>query len=119
MADTESVSDGVTLFGFRQLLSVGEIWTFITTFTVLGCALAYFVAGLVACRVVRQRKYLQYLWLPPVSALFGGIIGFYSGSITGACVRACVRGGGEGGGWGSPGHALGQGVRAAVAAADD
>jgi hypothetical protein len=119
MADTESVSDGVTLFGFRQLLSVGEIWTFITTFTVLGCALAYFVAGLVACRVVRQRKYLQYLWLPPVSALFGGIIGFYSGSITGACVRACMRGGGEGGGWGSPGHALGQGVRAAVAAADD
>ena len=72
----------VTLFGFRQLISVGEIWTFITTFTVLGCAVAYFVAGLVACRVVRQRRNAQYLWLPLVTSLAGGVIGFTNGCIT-------------------------------------
>ena len=78
-------SDGPEFLRFSktQLKSVYDIWDVITRFTVLGCAAAYFVAGVMACRVINTKpKALKFLCIPPISALIGGAAGFFLGAPT-------------------------------------
>ena len=57
-----------------------NMWRYITGFTVIGCAFAYFVAGLVACWALRRARAL--LWVPLLAAVAGGVVGLFTGGLS-------------------------------------
>eukprot|EP00937_MAST-01D_sp_MAST-1D-sp2_P007285 g7285.t1 len=78
-----ALSVGFLRLSTTQLLSVTDIFTQIVIFTVAGCAAAYGVAGVLACRVIRTKSLLlKYLCVPPLSAFVGAAIGFFLGFPT-------------------------------------
>ena len=58
-----------------------DLWGVITLWTVVGCMIVYFVAGVLACRVIQHRSLL--VWVPLASAVVGGVLGFCSGGVSG------------------------------------
>ena len=54
-----------------------DIWQWITIYAVSTCALAYFIAGIVAARVFRH---YTILWLPLVTCFVGGLYGLLVGA---------------------------------------
>lgn len=74
---TDPDDDGPTII--TSLSTSFEVWAHITTATVAGCGVAYFVAGCAASRVLKR---WSFLWLPLLFTLVGGVFAFCVGSIS-------------------------------------
>ena len=57
-----------------------DLWSHITFWTVVGCAIVYFFAGILGVRVLRKGK--LYFWIPFASACIGALLGFCSGAVS-------------------------------------
>mmetsp|Transcript_26977 Transcript_26977/g.93661 ORF Transcript_26977/g.93661 Transcript_26977/m.93661 type:complete len:312 (-) Transcript_26977:214-1149(-) len=62
-----------------SLSSSHEVWAYVTACTCIGCAIAYFVAGCMASRILGK---WTFLWLPLVFTMLGTIFAFCVGSIS-------------------------------------
>lgn len=63
-----------------------DMWYHITVVTCMGSALAYFVAGCMACRVIKTKT--TYLWLPLVFTMVGSLFAFAVSSASSYMIAA-------------------------------
>ena len=72
------------------LESFSELWSYITLYTVAGCAAVYFGAGVRACRVLeyRRSRWSTYIWVPLATASLGAVLGFISGALSALVLSA-------------------------------
>ena len=63
------------------------LWTHLIIWTMLGCALGFFGAGVLSCRV-NQMGHHKWLWIPWLMLCFGAAVGFVEGCIIAAIVAA-------------------------------
>lgn len=72
---------GVDSFvGVELSLLFSELWSHITFWTVVGCAIVYCCAGIIGVRALNS-KHLLSIAIPIVSASIGALLGFFSGAI--------------------------------------
>jgi hypothetical protein len=69
------------------LTTFAGLWTHLIIWTMLGCALGFFGAGVLSCRV-NQMGHHKWLWIPWLMLLFGAAVGFVEGCIIAAIVAA-------------------------------
>lgn len=71
------------------LTTFSDIWKHLTIWTMASVAVAFFIAGVVACRVGKTRY--KWTWLPLLMLVVGAIVGFTEGAIAGAMLAAIYR----------------------------
>lgn len=63
------------------LNSVSEIWIAITTWTMMGTAAVFFIAGSIACRVGND-NFIKMIYFPLLAMAFGAFVGFIQGGLS-------------------------------------
>ena len=68
------------------LSSFSDLWVYFTLWTMGGVGVAFFVAGVIACRV--DSAAYKWTWVPPAMLVFGVVIGFLDGAIPATLIAA-------------------------------
>ena len=77
-----STVDGVTVID-----NFSELWNTMILFTLVGNYIAFYCAGIIACRVM-NKSYMTYIYIPILFGLVGVILGFCCGAFTAALIAA-------------------------------
>ena len=94
-AFTEAPTVAPGIFGFFRvpteegyfLKTFEELWLHLICWSMFGCGLGFFAAGVLSCRVTKMGNH-KWLWVPPSMLVLGAAVGFVEGAIFSAIISA-------------------------------